>query len=286
MYDKLFVKEPASVAEDLPPSVEGLCDAFGTQFGSIAAMRSFLDLIWFPKSRAWRYQLNGKSGNSFVLELLFELEFGVPFTTWVDPAVTGNQHARFALFQVRDAGLYSNAMRENDTWQDFTSFSGLTLATVRDPYARALSGFFYLCRSHRLGDRRFLSERLRLNVLAKFNWDIHAGTAEGFDRFLCYLRDYADTVGSEALDAHWRPQVLHIRPDILRPDLIGRTEALGDFAVQVAKRLDRPLPARLDGFERNATDSAKQGGGFYTPERRHIVKTLYAQDFEIFGYAL
>lgn len=275
---------PPADSPATPPPLPGLKRAFGDRFGSVAAMRGFLQLIWFPRSRAWRYQLNGKSGTSFALNLLFELEFGHPFTTRVAASETGNQHPDFALFQQAEARLLSNPLRVKETWTAFRAFPGLTLATVRDPYARALSGFVYLCRSHAMGDRRFLSERLRLNALAGFDWDCHPDTAEGFERFLQYLRDQATAFGAETLDPHWRPQALHIRPEITRPDLIGRTEALDVFARAVAERLDRPLPAALRDQRLNVTGGGARAGDLYDAGRRRLVEEFYAEDFALFDY--
>ncbi|MCR8550902.1 sulfotransferase family protein [Salipiger sp. P9] len=268
-----------------PDPVPALMAVFPEAFGSVAAAQRFVQNIWFPPSRAWRYQLNGKSGNTFVLNLMFELEYGTPFTCRVAQGETGNQHPDFALFQVSQSGLWGNAFAAGGAIADVLGFPGLTLATVRDPYARALSGFFYLCRSHELGDRRFLTERIRMNALAGMDWDRDAGTPQGFSRFLHYLRDSAESFGAEDLDAHWMPQALHIRPGIYRPDLVGRTEELAPFARAVAARLDRPLPARLEGLRRNASSRPKEGPDFYAePGLRALVETLYAADFELFEY--
>ncbi|MBN9889805.1 sulfotransferase family 2 domain-containing protein [Salipiger abyssi] len=255
-------------------------------FGAPEAAQRFVQNVWFPPSRAWRYQLNGKSGNTFVLNLLFELEYGTPFTCQVGQAETGNQHPDFALFQVLASGLWGNAFTAGGTLSDVVKFPGLSLATVRDPYARALSGFFYLCRSHALGDRRFLTERIRMNALAGMDWERDANTPQGFSRFLHYLRDSAEAFGAEDLDPHWMPQALHIRPEIYRPDLIGRTEDLAPFAKRVADRLDRPLPARMEGLRRNASSRPKDGPDFYAePGLRGLVETLYARDFDLFDYS-
>lgn len=284
MSPRLFPPpEPGARAGAAEP-VSGLNKAFGDQFGSVAAQRSYLQLIVFPRSRAWRYQLNGKSGTTFMMNLLFELEFGQPFTTRVSVAESGNQHPHFALFQMVNAGLLSNALREKDAFDAVRAFPGLTLATVRNPYDRARSGFAYLCRSHDQADRRFLPERLRLNALTGFDWTRHPGTTEGFDRFLSYLEMVAAEFGAEALDPHWRPQALHIRPEILQPDLIGRTEALDQFAQQIAQRLNRPLPEQTGRLRTNRGENAT--GLALTPDQRARIATLYAADFDLFEYAI
>lgn len=204
------------------------------------AAQRFLQLIYFPSSYRWRYQLNGKSGNTFVLNLLFELEFGEKFTSRV--ANSGNQHPEFALFMLPSARLLANALSSSQALSSVLDFEDLSIATVRNPFDRARSGFTYLCRSHEAGDQRFLPERLRLNSLMQFDWETGPYTSKGFGKFLDYLTMMSESEGLESLDPHWLPQVLHIRPTLYKLDIIGRTENMASFAKDLAERLDQPLP--------------------------------------------
>ncbi|MFN4057757.1 MAG: sulfotransferase family 2 domain-containing protein [Roseinatronobacter sp.] len=258
---------------------------FGHEFSSVNALESYLKLIVQPPSGAWRYQFNGKSGNTFVLNLMFELEHGVPFTARVDPAETGNQHPDFALFAQVGAGLLVTALNYYPTVPAFNNFPGLRLATVRNPYQRAISGFHYLCRSHRIGDRRFLNERLRMMALAGLNFETMSHTAQGFARFLGYVRDYAATFGADAVDPHWRAQALHIRPQLYRPDILGRTEELDLFAAAVAARLGKPLLSDTTALRQNAGEHAQSVDWLQDPALRQVIEQVYAQDFELFDYA-
>lgn len=279
MTAKLF---PPARIEAPPTVVSDLLKAAPSAFPDAAAAKRFVQLIYFPASRRWRYQLNGKSGNTFVLNLLFELEFGTPFTCRLTE--TDNQHLDFALFQQPQARLLANVLSTGEDVSAVLEFPGLSLATVRDPFSRARSGFRYLCRSHEVGDRRFLPERLRLNGLAGFDWERDPLTTRGFGKFLGYLTMIAEAEGADALDPHWLPQHLHIRPNLYKPDLIGRTEDLAAFAAELAARLDRPLP-ELSGLKSNATAHAGGGGAFYDdPAMAHMVRALYAEDFRLFGY--
>ncbi len=269
-----------------PPLVKALQEAHPGRFATAKAARRYISLIWFPPSRAWRYQLNGKSGNTFVLNLLFELEYRVPFRCNANPAETGNQHPDFALFSVPHAQLWSNSVKQEDDLDAVLDFPGLSLATVRNPYTRLVSGFFYLCRSHELSDRRFLPERIRLNALTGMDWDKEANTPAGFERFLNYIRDISENFGPEDLDAHWLPQALHIRPDIYKPDLVGRTEDLPKFAKDLCKQLDRPQPKSLAGLRRNASKRIDHDAFLSDPALRRIIEEVYASDFELFDYPL
>lgn len=205
---------PASLTNP-PQVVTELMEAAPGVFSDAATAKRFLQLIYFPASRHWRYQLNGKSGNTFTLNLLFELEFGGPFTCRLND--TDNQHPDFALFQLPAARLMENAIGAGDTIDAVLHFPGLSIATVRNPFSRAVSGFRYLCRSHETGDRRFLSERIRLNALEGFDWDKDPHSPRGFNKFLDYLERMAETEGPDKIDPHWLSQQLHIRPDLYKP---------------------------------------------------------------------
>lgn len=276
-----------SKAPSQPPLVENYVAAHPDVFDNPAAAARYLKLIFFPPSRRWRYQLNGKSGNTFVLNLLFEIEFGGPFTCRVDPSSSGNQHPDFALFQLADAGLLSNAFGAGDGMKDIEDFPGLSLATVRDPWTRIVSAFLYLCRSHELGDTRFLAERIRLNALCRFDWNADRNTAVGFRKFAEYIDLITREFGPDMLDAHWLPQARHIRPDLYRPDILGRTEALDAFADEVQDALGvtpRIPPSRL---RNNARGGPRIDTGDFTsdPRVRAIVRRVYEEDFDRFGYS-
>jgi Sulfotransferase family len=259
---------PTASPEKTPSVVAELLRTHPKSFSDAAAATRFLQLVYFPASRRWRYQLNGKSGNTFTLNLLFELEFGSRFTSHLVEA--SNQHPDFALFQLPVARLLSNALKAHDSLPAVLDFPGLSIATVRNPFTRARSGFHYLCRSHALGDRRFLPERLRLNALSEFDWENDAGTPGGFIKFLDYLTMMAAREGADKFDPHWMPQHLHIRPDLYKPDLIGRTEDLTRFATELAQRLDRPLPD-LDGMKQNRNE--KNAADLYAdPHGSHALR--------------
>lgn len=275
---------PPRKPKALSPLLAGLLKLFPDDFRSPEAAQRFAQLIWFPPSRAWRYQLNGKSGNTFVLNLLFEIEYGTRFSCRVDPGQTGNLHPDMALFSMLDARLYSNALQQQDRPEAFLGFPGLSLATVREPCSRLLSAFFYLSRSHEVGDRRFLPERLRINALAGMDWDRDAGTPEGFARFVAYIGAIADGPGADTLDAHWLPQALHIRPAIYKPDLVGRTEDLPRFARDLSARLDRPLPADMDGLRTNKSKRPDTRAFLTQPGVCATIEKVYAADFDLFEY--
>lgn len=106
-----------------------------------SAIEQNLKLIDLPPSLAWRYQLNGKSGNTFTLNLLFELDHGIPFQSHVAPSETGIQHPDFALFAQVGTGFLDTALNRTEGWQAFRYLAWLRLATMPKPCHHAVSGF-------------------------------------------------------------------------------------------------------------------------------------------------
>lgn len=279
MHPRLFPPRDGPIVKTR--AIARLTERHPAAFPSIDAAQRYLTHWWFPASRRWRYQLNGKSGNTYALALLFRLEFGVPFTARV--VTEANQHPDFALFQQVDAGLLSNAARAGDRLPDVIRFPGLTLATVRNPYARAFSAYRYLCRSHRVGDRRFLRERIRLNALQGFDWETDPDRPAGFVKFLRYVAEIKETCPTAEIDAHWLPQVLHIQPTVLRPDVIGRTEDMARFAAEVVDRLAPGTAVPLDSLPRNE-GAGDLSAAYAEAEAARLVADIYAEDFDRFGY--
>lgn len=251
-------------------------------FPNSATARRYCGNICFPRSGRWVYQLNGKSGNSSTLALLFELEFGVPFgVKMVSPT---NQHPDFALFELCRAGVFGNPLLQGLSLADFDALPGLRIATVRNPFTRAVSSFLYLCRSQKLGDVRFVLERLRLQAIVGFDWAQHDGTPEGFLRFLDYIRLLQTQGTPDMIDAHWLPQVQHIQPAVYRPDLIGRTEDMAGFVAALADRLGQTAPQRLAARNRTPARPDLFARFYADPAAADLVRRIYAADFETFGY--
>lgn len=268
--------------------VQSLKKRYPRRFSSQAAAKRYCGNLWFPKSKRWMYQLNGKSGNTFILGLLFELEFGVPFQAALSTKV--NQHPDFALFQTCIAGVLANVAQRELSLQAFQDMPALRLATVRNPFDRALSGFFYLCRSQTVGDQRFLTERIRIQAMTQFDWTLDPNTPHGFVKFLSYVAQMQAQGDPMLVDAHWLPQEKHIEPTIYKPDLIGRTEAMGGFARNIAARLETDLPEEIETrLSRNesansATRTERRAQFYSDPEAANLVRQIYEQDFELFGY--
>jgi hypothetical protein len=247
------------------------------------ALRGWFRYIFTPASDAWAFKPNGKTGTTSTLYLLFRLEFGHPLTARQhEPDGILADHAAHELAAARVFSLLTERQDVADALA-WLEAAPLRLTTVRHPMSRAISAFRYLCKADEAQVSRFLKERLRMTARTGFDWTRHPHTAEGFVRYLEFLRMELAHDATLPVDWHLRPQVMNIRPEILRPHLIGRTEDLPAFFAAIAERLDRPLPEGLDLAPKNRT----QGRGddlAADPAARTLVQDIFAMDFESFGY--
>lgn len=284
MSDTLFMFPPAGWAA-VRQEVEAVREKHVPALPTADAVRWFLDNIRMPRDVSWALKSVDKAGSSSCLRFLFELQFGVPLTVAADAAWDINPDAVSHL--TFEAGVFRRPFDfEGGTTALFET--SLRLATVRHPSTRALSAFLYLCKSQELQSTWFVNERLRLSALTGFDWTRHSRTPDGFVRFLDYVAASAEAArnGGLSVNSHWRAQWDLIRPGLFRPDLIGRTETLADFFIEIAARLGRPLPENwvAPHTNRQGYDSTDSFLGY--PGVSDRLLALYRQDYEGFGYEL
>lgn len=256
-------------------------ETFPEAFSDLEAARAFLRQIILPPSMRWAFMSVGKNGSSSVLRLLFRAEFGCDLSVAVRPLHDVNPSAE--VHMLADEGVFSRAILRGLTASDLLSEGtvGERICVVRDPYARAVSAFRYLCFSHREQSRWFAKHRFRMNALTRFDWESHSDTREGFIRFLDYVRYQLETDPAHEVDAHWRPQVDFIKPAVFQPTLTGRMEAFDTFLRGLQERFDIPTAVAPP-----AENVQKRGGkdGWEDRETRALCEALYAADYESFGY--
>lgn len=231
-----------------------------------------------PRNLAWAFKPNNKAGSSSVLAFLFALEFGQPLSAEIaDPFEQDTITHRLA-----EARLLARLPEHPDVTDAQASLAQcLRLTTVRHPASRALSGYFYICRAQQAGSEAFARHRLRMTALVGFDWARHTGTPDGFLRFLDWI-GAEEELGGWMADAHFRPQTTNIRPEILRPDIIGRTEDLGAFYTAVCARLGRELPHGV--MQPRNRQPETDPSPFFTPEVRARIARIFAADFAAFDY--
>jgi hypothetical protein len=247
-------------------------------FATEDAARHFLMQIILPPSGRWAFISTGKNASSSVLRFLFRAEFGTDLTASYDSALDINPAA--VVHQLAEHDVFSRATLLGLSARRICEARDIArLCVVREPGARARSAFRYLCRSDAEARAWFLGDRLRMDA-AGFDWRTMPGTLEGYRRFLHYIEAEIARVGAGEVNGHWRPQVDFICPEVFRPTLTGRMEALPAFFAELAARLDVAPPEVIPWENRqDATPDLAQDA-----EARRLVERIFARDFEVFGY--
>jgi hypothetical protein len=249
---------------------------FPGKFPTQESALDFLSDITMPASGRWAYIGNAKTGTSSTKRFLFQLEFGVPLSVSYEPRIDVNTDAvshalaRSGVFRALPniaSGL--NALNKS-----------LRLATARHPVARALSSFNYLSLTDAECSPWLAIERIRMNATVGFDWTKDRYTHDGFIKFLNHLAENERRTGDVIDDPHLRPQVRNVRPDIYRPDLIGRTENLPAFFCAVAERLDTPLPDNLADLPSNQQDVAVTPDALLSKDSKRLMAEVFAADFD------
>lgn len=230
-------------------------------------------------SKNWAFMSTGKNGSSSTLRYLYELEFGHPPTAHFNSPHDINPSA--LIHVLADHGVFRRAIAARMSVPDLQNNIPHRLMVVRNPISRAVSGFRYFCQSDRSGASWFLHERVRIDAAVGFDWRTMPDTVEGFRRFLHFIEQEIALLGANKIDNHWRPQAVSSRPDIFRPTLTGRMEEMPAFFAELAKRLGKPAAATIPHENRQppTPDDLQQD-----PEARHLIRRIYAADFEAFGY--
>jgi len=243
---------------------------------------AFLNYIFTPADGRWAFRPNGKTGTTSALYFLFHLVTGHPLSARLQ--ISDSMNPDQAAHELHRAQVFCFLLAQKINPTTYLRKT-LRLTTVRDPLARAVSGFRYLCRSDAAGMAQFYPERARLCALTGFDWDRHPNTPDGFVRFLDYLRLELAHQTERPVDSHFRPQVLNILPGLFRPELVGRCEDLPTFFAEIAERLELPLPeGALEAAPRNRAQDDVVAETLITPAARRLVTEIFAPDYEAFGY--
>ncbi|MYZ47449.1 sulfotransferase family 2 domain-containing protein [Propylenella binzhouense] len=169
----------------------------------------------------------------------------------------------------RRASPFVNVFNGN---YDFSSFSGKPFVTmVRNPFSRAVSAY-----SDKIG-----------NVRSNHAWenfcrihDIDPTLTKRDYSFLDFLRTLASSPDTTTWDQHFRPQYLDILYHSTEFAFIGRLESAQDtFAYMTSAGV--PIENRVLGASRIKTPTVQ----YYNDEAIHLVRTIYAEDFRLFGYS-
>lgn len=158
-----------------------------------------------------------------------------------------------------------------------TSDAYFRFAIVRNPYKRIFSAW-----QSKLLLREPLQVAPYLNC-SFFNQAIEEASdiAMAFEGFLEHL---AANEAPDYWDVHWTPQATLLRPDLIRYSKLVKIENAKELSTALSEWLG---PQFVDPF---ATRSANESLIPYLPElvtarSAELIRTLYAEDFEKFGYS-
>ena len=142
------------------------------------------------------------------------------------------------------------------------------VAFVRNPYDRLLSCYLDRVRAH-----DSLPHRKTARLLG-----LEPGCDISFEAFVSSLPDQINA------DVHWRPQWVELGGGRIDFEFVGRFENLTDDIASLVSLLYPGRSAKL-GFQSPArTNAAQRRAEFYTQSTIDVVRELYADDFDHFGY--
>jgi hypothetical protein len=153
-----------------------------------------------------------------------------------------------------------------------------SFAIVRNPYTRLFSAW---------QSKIFLREPLQAapySDKAFFHAPIRSSEeiASAFEQFLEHLYTLESP---HYWDVHWTPQFKLLRPDAVPYTKVARLENLGELYEALATHLGRGVP--LPSSARRTNESLIPFSRKLLSDRAiEIICTLYAQDFERFGYSV
>ena len=104
--------------------------------------------------------------------------------------------------------------------------------------------------------------------------------ASAFEEFLHHLASHE---APNFIDIHWAPQADLLRPDLIDYSLIAKIEQLGELKAAIAQRLGPTAPAPLSDTKKNES-LIPFSREFITKGAEQLITSLYAKDFEVFGY--
>ena len=144
---------------------------------------------------------------------------------------------------------------------------------VRNPVDRVLSCFLDRVQKKSSRPHRAVVERLKVNSIEDVS----------FGQFV----DFIATQKVTEMDPHWRPVYFESIFDKIEYHEVLRFEDMATGLPRILKQLYPRYADTLD-LERNLspskTDAAARVSEFVTPEIRKTIETIYAKDFETFGY--
>ncbi len=169
-----------------------------------------------------------------------------------------------------------SALGAKEQWRMLLSDEIFRFTFVRNPYSRLLSA--YLSKIDK-------SLRPKAQILAALS-----GKAEDEIADLTHVVSFAEFVEvvcslkPEAMNSHWKPQVMQTLYNAVDFHFIGQFERLNDDFSAVRKRLFGIEVGELP-YSKNKTASSAKVESYYTPGLQAKVAQKFESDFAAFGYS-
>ena len=216
------------------------------------------------KTKTWRMSMNTNAEYKDLRNILHHP--GIPLTYLSNPKVACST-IKNSLLNGCDGNVHSEieqiCTHPND--QHHTIFT-----VTRNPFSRALS-----CYKNKIGWGKEATGQIWSNFSKRFNLPLKYQPS-----FYEYLKKLADSEDSpESFDIHYRPQFFCLHAKHITPSYVGRLEHpqnlrefLGRFSIDLQTRNPRP------------TQSSETYRHEIKPEEAELIQTIYAVDFEHYGY--
>ncbi|WP_282410721.1 glycoside hydrolase family 99-like domain-containing protein [Pseudomonas sp. PS02303] len=156
------------------------------------------------------------------------------------------------------------------------SDSYFRFAVVRNPYKRIFSAW---------QSKLLLQEPLQVGPYTKFEFFHHpltssADIAAAFEGFLEHL---ASNEAPTYWNLHWTPQAQLLRPDLINYSSVFKIENRNELGVALTEWAGEYIPSPFAGRRTNES-LIPYLTEFMTARSAELIRTLYAEDFDVFGY--
>ena len=149
-------------------------------------------------------------------------------------------------------------------------------AVVRNPYKRIFSAW---------QSKLLLREPLQIQPYISYDFfhqpiECASDIALAFEGFLKHLASHE---APNYRDAHWAPQIDILRPDLISYTKLAQIENLHELRSALAEHVGLGFQ---DPFSLRATNESliSYSPEFITDRAAELIRSLYAQDFKLFGY--
>ena len=216
-------------------------------------------------------------------------------------------HGHFFDGDIHDAkqGLWKwNGNHDRDRAREIiagavSSGQALTFTCVRNPYTRVLSCFLdKICGIQRSGNR-YRGDMVPM-ICEHYEMEIGETPDDPFDqikafrKFLLFVRDTVKYRHPMHPDIHWSPMSSHASTLVNnggKYDIVFATEdfnaGMGEVLskVELAHQTDLEALPRFNESEGHGPSRTHAVEDYFDDLAQHIVRDVYARDFEVFGYS-